>query len=288
MDTAFIAALLGVGGALAGAIVGSQATRSTNRATLIADLYSRAIDQLGSDKLDVRIGGIYALERVARDSKRDHPTVIEVLAAFIREHSHEQWPPAESGSPAESANAGEPKRATRPDVQAALTVIGRRQAECDIRPIDLSGAELADAKVPRGTGLTRAKLTHVDLTCVDLTDQNLDGADLTGAKLTHVDLIRAVLRPVPLTAAERADAKVSPHAPPDAAKLKDATLTDVDLTGADLTGADLTHADLAGAKGLDDAILTDTILTNAKWPEDASVPEGWKLNSGSGRLVARH
>jgi hypothetical protein len=41
----------------------------------------------------VRIGGIYALERIARDSAIDHPTVMEVLAAFIREHSQEQWHP---------------------------------------------------------------------------------------------------------------------------------------------------------------------------------------------------
>ena len=58
----------------------------------VTDRYTKAIEQLGSDKLDVRIGGIYALERVARDSARDHPTIMEVLAAFIREHSHEQWP----------------------------------------------------------------------------------------------------------------------------------------------------------------------------------------------------
>jgi hypothetical protein len=41
----------------------------------VTDRYAKAIEQLGSDKLDVRIGGIYALERVARDSARDHPTV---------------------------------------------------------------------------------------------------------------------------------------------------------------------------------------------------------------------
>ena len=59
----------------------------------MTDRYTKAIEQLGSDKLDVRIGGIYALERIARDSARDHPTVIEVLAAFVREHSREQGRP---------------------------------------------------------------------------------------------------------------------------------------------------------------------------------------------------
>ena len=34
----------------------------------VTDRFTKAIEQLGSDKLDVRIGGIYALERIARDS----------------------------------------------------------------------------------------------------------------------------------------------------------------------------------------------------------------------------
>jgi hypothetical protein len=49
----------------------------------VTDRYTKAIEQLGPDKLDVRIGSIYALERVAYDSARDHSTVMEVLAAFI-------------------------------------------------------------------------------------------------------------------------------------------------------------------------------------------------------------
>ena len=65
----------------------------------VTDRYTKAIEQLGSDKLDVRIGGIYALERVARDSAKDHPTVMEVLTAFIREHSREPWPPSDAGQP---------------------------------------------------------------------------------------------------------------------------------------------------------------------------------------------
>lgn len=92
----------------------------------VTDRYTKAIEQLGSEKLDVRIGGIYALERIARDSARDHPTVIEVLSAFIREHSHEQWPPP---GPAGVV----PERSTRPDIQASLTVVGRREPKRDIQ-----------------------------------------------------------------------------------------------------------------------------------------------------------
>jgi hypothetical protein len=69
----------------------------------VTERYTKAIEQLGSDKLDIRIGGIYALERIARDSARDHPTVIEVLAAFAREHSHD-----DDAHPPDDAPASDP------------------------------------------------------------------------------------------------------------------------------------------------------------------------------------
>ena len=99
----------------------------------VTERYGRAVEQLGARAMDVRIGGIYALERVARDSAGDHPVVIEVLAAFVREHSREQWPlPATIGD-------SNPDRTTRPDVQAALTVVGRRDTGIDDGPSTCPG-----------------------------------------------------------------------------------------------------------------------------------------------------
>ncbi len=170
----------------------------------VTDRYTKAIEQLGSDKLDVRIGGIYALERVARDSARDHPAVIEVLAAFIREHSHERWPPSDP-------DGREQARRARPDVQATVTVVGRRDAKRDIERINLSGANLFVAHL-RGADLTGANLYSADLTGADLTGADLNSADLTRADLTRADLTRA------------------------------------DLTGAHLHGAILTGANLTDAR----------------------------------------
>jgi hypothetical protein len=82
---------LGAGLFAAGALWFTARSFTLSREGQATDRYTKAVEQLGSDKLDVRIGGIYALERLARDSARDHPTVIEVLTAFIREHSQEQW-----------------------------------------------------------------------------------------------------------------------------------------------------------------------------------------------------
>ena len=147
---------LGAGLFVAGALVFTARNFTLSREGQVTDRYTKAIEQLGSDKLDVRIGGIYALERVARDSARDHPTVMEVLTAFIREHSHEQWPPSDH-----PASRGQ-ERSTRPDVQAALTVVGRRDPARNIRWIDLSGADLTgadlnEAVLNRVKGLGQAK-----------------------------------------------------------------------------------------------------------------------------------
>jgi hypothetical protein len=190
---------LGAGLFAAGALVFTARNFTLSRRTLqlaeqgqVTDRYTKAIEQLGSGKLDVRIGGIYALERVARDSARDHPTVMEVLTAFIREHSRERWPP--SRHPADRGQ----RRSIRPDVQAALTVIGRRNTRHDtIWRMNLTGADLTGADL-FGADLTGADLTGTDLTgaylrLADLTAACLDHTRLTGADLTDANLRLAIL-----------------------------------------------------------------------------------------------
>ena len=141
---------LGAGLFAAGALAFTARNFTLSREGQVTDRYTKAITQLGSKKLDARIGGIYALERVARDSARDHPTVMEVLTAFIREHSHEQWPP--SDHPA----GREQERSTRPDVQAALTVVGRRDPDRDIQSIDLTRAHLLARASPTRSSAARS------------------------------------------------------------------------------------------------------------------------------------
>jgi uncharacterized protein YjbI with pentapeptide repeats len=156
------------------------------------------------------IGGIYALERVARDSDEDHPTVMEVLSAFVREHSRVSLRPARPGG-------SESERSPRPDVQAALTVIGRLTVfgrgnpKRHVRPIDLIGAKLAGAKLPHDADLTDAKLAGADLTGVDLHGVTLTGADLTDANLTGVDLTGADLTRANLTDASWSGDKPVPE-----------------------------------------------------------------------------
>jgi hypothetical protein len=266
---------LGAGLFALGALVYTARNFSLSREGQVTDRYTKAIEQIGSDKLDVRIGAVYALERIARDSATDHPTAMEVLAAFIREHSHEQWPLPESD------DAPAPERTTRPDVQAALTVIGRRDATHDRQPINLYAANLTDAN------LARANLTDANLARANLTDAHLIRTNFNGAQLARADLTDANLGGANLTSAHLIDA-ILVHA-----HLKGANLTSADLSGADLTSADLYDADLTRAylvsadllgTDLDRANLQDANLALAKWREDVAAPNGWVRDPDSGRL----
>ena len=204
---------LGAGLLATSALVVTARSRARSRAGQLADRYAGALEQLGGDELDVRIGGIRALERVARDSPGHHPAVMEMLATFIRERSRQHWPPPDPGG-----QAGQ--RSPRPDVQAAITVLGRRLTERDVEPVDLAGADLAGADLT-GAVLAGAVLARADLLAATLVRADLSGADLGGARLTGADLVGADL---------------------SGADLADADFADADLASAKFTGAELTGA----------------------------------------------
>lgn len=157
------------------------------------DRFSRAVDQLGqqgADRLQVRLGGIYALQRLARDSPRDHSTTVEVLAAFVRSTTSVFQHGVYVGCPSTALDA------PTTDIQAAVTVIGR----LGLSPDTTTGADLSDSCLRR-TDLSGAKLTNVTLIDADLVEANLKGANLTGARLSGANLSGANLVEVDLRSA---------------------------------------------------------------------------------------
>lgn len=62
----------------------TQATETDARERRITELYTKAVEQLGSDKAPVRLGGLYALERLAQDNEPQRQTIINVLCAYLR------------------------------------------------------------------------------------------------------------------------------------------------------------------------------------------------------------
>ena len=277
---------LGAGLLAGGALLFTARTFTLSREGQVTDRYTNAIGQLGSKELDVRIGGIYALERIARDSDKDHPTVMEVLTAFVHEHCREPWPPSADDEP----GADDSKRRMRRDVQAAVTVIGRRKARYDRRPVNLVGADLTGAYLRgayfRGVDLTDAYLTKADLEGADLGGARLirahlrmarlHRADLTAAHLSDADLTGADLRDAHLCAANLTNARLT------AARLGRADLRGVILTGAYFGSAQLYRADLTGAD-LTGADFTAADLDGAKWPGNVQAPPTW-VPGRTGRL----
>jgi uncharacterized protein YjbI with pentapeptide repeats len=236
----------------------------------ITDRFTKAIAHLGEqgpEKLAVRLGGIYALERIARDSERDHWPIMEVLTAYVREHA--PWPPKPSKEahlsksdqlPQEEPPAmpNQPRPWPPADVQAIMTVLGRRtqtygngeKQRLNLTYTHLRGADLSDAQLQgavlvgaqlQGAVLGRAQLEKADLTDAQLQGAFLWDARLQGAVLGGAQLQGAVLRN---------------------ARLQGAVLTDARLQGADLGGAQLQGAVLSDAR-LQDAFLWDAQLQGA-------------------------
>jgi uncharacterized protein YjbI with pentapeptide repeats len=241
-------------------------TLELNREGQITERFTRAIDQLGqpgAEKLDVRLGGIYALERIAATSREDHGPVMDVLAAFVREQA--RWQLDHTPARKDTGLDSEPNydaTGVRPraDVQAAMTVLGRRNRDFveSGRVLELSGVDL------RGADLRGAHLERVALREAHLEEADLGGAYLTGASLRAAHLERAVLLGVRLEGADLGDAHL------EGASLRGARLEDAALGGAHLEGADLADSQLQRAflsqVHLEGANLSYAVLEGAFLP----------------------
>jgi uncharacterized protein YjbI with pentapeptide repeats len=236
---------------------GEQARRSeqTSRDLLISNQVAKGFEQLGSDKLVVRLGGIYALEGVMNTSEQYHQAVLEALSAFVRDGT--------------KIETGDGPPAT--DIQAALTVIGRRATigtgspdlgkayipKADLHSADLGRAILSGAHLHlanlSGANLIVAHLHLANLSGARLLDADLNVAYLIGANLSGADLYRAHLIGAYLSGANLSFANLS-----------FANLSGAYLSGANLSGADLSFADLRGAHEITQTQLDQACGTDVK------------------------
>jgi len=102
-----------------------------SRETQVTDRYTRAVSQIGDRSLEVRVGGIYALVRIGKDSAPDRPTVVYVLGALVRHRSKD-----ERGTDEQPAE----------DIYTALRAISRLAPMTDV-VINLDGADLRNANL---------------------------------------------------------------------------------------------------------------------------------------------
>jgi uncharacterized protein YjbI with pentapeptide repeats len=238
----------------------NRQTLDINRQGQIADRFTRAVAQLGDAALDVRVGGTYALEQVARDATEDRTPIVEILTSYLQEH--DPWQPGATAIPLpQQVLVGPPSTALRADFQAVVTVLGRRVRNpsspdyVNLVGVDLRGGDLHDAHF-EGANLGDAHLERDDLSGAHFEGAFLGFAHLERAEFGSAHLERAALFAAHLEGATLSCAHLEgvtlgcthlERATLSAAHLEGANLRGADLEGANLSGAHLERANLRGA-----------------------------------------
>jgi hypothetical protein len=240
-------------GGIAAALIAATFTyfqaESSRRQTMISERASRDLrisgevakgfELLGNkDNALQRLGGIYLLEGVMNTSEEYYRPILDTLCALVRDGSM-------------TLTEGPPPT----DIQATLTVIGRRRLVPGVLP-DLRDVHIPKASL-KGANLSgfldRADLHGAYLSGAILTGAAMPGANLSGAYLSSADLSETGLPGADLSSADLRSAN-----------LTRVYLSDANLSGADLRSANLTRADLRGAVGLTQAQLAKACGTDVK------------------------
>ena len=221
----------------------------TAQQSLFNERYQRGAEMLGGQVLAVRLGGIYALERLAAQQPQQyHLPIMKLFCAFVRN------PPKDENLDKPLVIDGEEMRLLiREDTQAVLLAIGTRnskQIRIEIEEkfsVDLHGANLAGGDM-RQCNLDRA----------DLTDANLTEADMSGkSSFARARLIRANLARAKLDDACFQDANCRQ------ARFSDVKARRTSFRRADLEGTIWDHSNLEDAR-LSCCILKGASLLQAK------------------------
>ncbi|MBW4457928.1 MAG: pentapeptide repeat-containing protein [Nostoc indistinguendum CM1-VF10] len=191
-----------------------------------------AIEQLANNTIETNLAVIDDLEQISHEYQQYQWLTIDILTAFVRANS--------PCMPQEKITSNSTVK-IRTDIQAALTVIARRNTNKDLEneQIDLSHTDMRGVNL-KGANLEQANLYQVNLSGANLRKANLAGAILSAANLEGADLTGA--------------------------NLKGAILSAANLKGANLSGTSLHQANLYLAR-LYEAILDGVILNGANLRE---------------------
>ncbi len=212
----------------------AQRQANTAQQDLLNERYQRGAEMLGSEVLSVRLGGIYALQRLAEEHPHQyHVQIVRLLCAFVRNPTAVRnggIGPAnhDTGEVAETCEDGVGVR-PRQDVEATMEAIATRSH---------MGVELErDAEFR--LDLRDAKLGGLNL-------MNFMEVNLSWANLSFADMSRVNIRP--LTDMSWIHAV--------SVNLSGACLDNVNLSVTQFIGADLSETLLSGAN-LSAAVFSD-------------------------------
>ena len=220
---------------------------NTARQGLLNERYQQGAEMLGSNVLSVRLGGIYALERLAAEHPEHyHVQIMQLFCAFVRDPTVDEREQSERmvvQAEPESRQLSRKVKA-RADIQAIMAAIGTRGKprikieKASSYTLDLSLANL------RGAHLASADLSHALLTGTNLSDTWFIHANLTSAFLMESNLSHATMW---------------------GTVMSDALLYDAVLSGTDFSRTTFTSGSTRGPEGLDPVVgLTQTQIYHAR------------------------
>ena len=258
--------------------------------TADSNIFARSVEHLAHKSEAIRLGGLYAIENLARNAKArpmDEENIawlrslLETIAAFIRIRAiiPDNYDPSAEDHEDTLENAK-----TDEDVTAAMRIIARTfdgpsRKKIDNPDIDLQNCYLPRLNMPNNADLSniifnesvlyKAKLSKTNLSSAKLWEANLSGAalwytNLSGAKLWDANLSSAILQQANLRGTKLSNANLS-----DAilwyANLSDVELESANLSDAELLGANLSDAELSQAN-LENADISNIIFHNDQGP----------------------
>ena len=253
------------------------AERQANTAQqgLLNDRYQKGAEMLGNEVLAVRLGGIYALQRLAEEHPEQyHIQILRLLCAFVRDSTKRLSTTTKLASTkTELANEDEQpdlESQLQEDVRAVIEAIrNRRRTSVGLErreelKVTSRHAPLLDMYTPQ------EDFQDAQLEVANLSGANLRGADLFGADLRGIDLRGANLEGAMLMGANLCGVKMS------SVNLSNAMLSGAklssDLSGARLRGADLAFAGFALAN-LKEADLSGANVQQVEWLSQKQLDE---------------
>ena len=163
-------------------ITAEQSTEAAEQSAVTAEKgltterFTRAIDQLASDKRSIRLGGIRSLEQIADAHEEERTKIMEILSARIRELA-----------PADNTKQDK-ERGGRPDIKSAVEALVKIAAPfmekkrnfCSLYKTDLSGLDFYEIDLSY-LDIKEADLSHSIFVNVNFTKSQLDGCNVSGA-----------------------------------------------------------------------------------------------------------
>jgi hypothetical protein len=201
--------------------------------------------------IEARLGAIYSLERILRESEKDQRAILETLCAYIRENSPLEVPEDEAEASVFWQGGTLIRGTRRKDVQAAITVVGRRpptaRESLDFKNTNLVGYDFSGRNFDQGD-FSRAFMNGTNLTGTSFSSCTFSNTFVKNSQVKDTKFHLSLFEDCDFTNAEL-----------DGADFRSATFLDTDLRKARITKIHLEGANLEKAFGYSLEYAVDAI-----------------------------